>query len=172
MTVIYSKPQLSVQCDLSSSTDLRCTLSTRRRCPSPAAPQRSSTASRCSTLTTAPTSSWKSTATWWSGRVAVTDHLSNPPYEFHKPGGKLIKRQRWRKQAEDDWLGNPCHRMNFILGKCRPFSINHYHIPTENGSTKDFILVWLQKVNWALWSHFGSFSCSWRETQYTIHNCI
>lgn len=56
-----------------ASSNNRYTLSTQRRCPSPAVRPPSSMASRFSTLTTAPTSSSRSTATWWSEPVAATE---------------------------------------------------------------------------------------------------
>ena len=48
---------------------------TRRPSRSRVAPPRSSTPSQCSTLMTAPTSSSRNTATWWSELVAATRHL-------------------------------------------------------------------------------------------------
>lgn len=62
-----------------SPSTIRFTSSTRRRCPSPAALPRSSTAYQSSTLTTAPTSSSKSTATWLSGPAAATESRPAAP---------------------------------------------------------------------------------------------
>lgn len=76
----------------------RCTLSTRRRCPSPAVPLHSSTASLYFTLTTAPMSSSRSTATWWSEPAAVTD-CSSPSCHCRKSGGMLEK--GWSRGTRD-----------------------------------------------------------------------
>lgn len=95
-------------------------------------------ASQCSTSMTALTSSSKSTVTWWSEPVAVTDCLSSS-FDVCKSGGKVKKTEA--EEAETRRLtawspGSSCHRISFIRGDCfydrqlsRPCSINHYHSP-------------------------------------------
>lgn len=58
----------------------RCTWWTLRMCQSRAAPPPNSTPFQCFTSTTTPTSSWRSTKTWWCAPAAATDPA----------GGKVI----------------------------------------------------------------------------------
>lgn len=68
---------LSVTTRFSTFSDRRCTLSTQERYLNPAALPHNFTASQSSTSTTAPTSSSRSTVTWWSDPAGVTEHLSH-----------------------------------------------------------------------------------------------
>lgn len=136
-----------------ASSNHRCTLSTRRQCPSPAVPQPSYTASLCSTLTTVPTWSSRSTATWWSERVAVTD--LPPPVNLE---GCLREAEVKEPETRDDWLagqqGAPATGWDLIW--CTVFmtsswashavlttTTNQLELVTEKGWTKAFLLFWL-----------------------------
>lgn len=90
-----------------ASSNHRCTLSTLIRCPSPAVPQRSSMASQCSTLTTAPTSFSRSTATWWSEPVAVTNRSCPLLWARQIRRRDVLKKvgSEWTRDKEMiDWL--------------------------------------------------------------------
>lgn len=99
-----------------ASSNRRCTLSTRRRCPSPAVPPRSSMASQCFTLTTAPMSSSRSTATWWSEPVAVTDRSSSLLWVLQIQRDSLKKEEAEGPDTRDDGL--PVTEWALIWGLC------------------------------------------------------
>lgn len=92
-----------------ASSDYRCTLSTRRRCPSPAVHQHSSMASQSFTSMTALMSFSRSTATWWSERVAATDRLYTLFWAL------LTPRDASRRSQRQENTRKLCHREDLNL---------------------------------------------------------
>lgn len=148
------------------SCNHRCILSTQTWCPSPAAPPHSFTASQCFTLTTAPMSSSKSTATWSSEPAAVTDRPI-PPF--------INAANLEMNQRRDDWLlgHQGAHVADWAFICCPVFMTSswasHMILTTTTAQSEPLVAKkgWTKEglcfvvAFWTMWSYFTSANKTW-----------